>query len=525
MRSLLIGLCTLAVLMAPAIAQTPPTQKLRLTQNTVQLAPGETAGTVTVTVLATLGKEDVQPEGSQAWLTDITAASTGVSVKTQAVKTTGELSQTWRFPVAIHGLQRAESQSRVFLVTYGTLREALPYTLSNTTQREFEWTVQSSPEWNLATMAALPLAITVGDVPATNVSLHHAVLTGDDKLRHTLGTEHFLLCTAAADRCQPTPAALASRVPHTLYVRPNGTLPVGTFKGNLLIAAAEKTDPAVLALTVYSPHPDGLLLGVAALAAGVLISLFLQVFGRSWIQQKSDRLAIAMLRKRLTDTEDEFKKLPAALRAAAEAWTKRADDLKKDMKELDSLVRSKIPQPFADEVASVETLKAALERHGKTVSLLRQLLRDGLRAVAAILERKPDARAAAEETAAAIASISAVENAATLIADELTKLRKAAQDAGPPLLAAAGGRRADSVSTIKLEVAAASLIIWFVWALIAVLSGALLLIYQNPAFGTDYDLLVCLAWGIGVSIAGQQATQVNPGGVAQSIGIKLPGAK
>ena len=398
----------------------------------------------------------------------------------------------------------------------------------NSTPKLFSWSVKAAPEWNLSSMRALSVAISVGDVPATNVVLHHASLTGDDKLKRTLGTEHFRLCESATDPCVAPAASLPARRPHTLYIRPAGELPVGVFKGNLLVGVAEKTDPEVLSVTLYSPRPWGTVLGWMALALGVLGSLFLQVFARTWVQQRQDKLAIAMLRQRLADAIAAFKVLPDNLKAAAAAWETRANDLKKDMTELDQLTRSLIPQTFSEEVSSVETLKAALERHGKSVAQHRALLRDGLVAVAVVQRDVPTvataAVTAAVTAAKTIASISPAEDAPTLIRAALAALRAAAGLETLPVLAAVGGP-AEQMRSLRLQVTAMSFVVWVLWALIAIGTGALALIYQNPAFGTQVDLLVCLAWGLGVSVAGQQATQASPVGVAQSIGIKLPGAK
>lgn len=501
-----------------------PSQRFRLVGSTLQLEPGVTDTTLTVAVLANLQAADLQ-SGTEATLSDETPLATGTSVTATSVTPTDALQQVWRFAVTVKGLGKAESQARVFVISFGRLRETLAYTLSNTPSKTFTWSVKAAPEWNLGSMQALSVPIRTGEVEATGIVLQQAALSGDDKLKRTLGTEHFVLCSNASGECTEAGQTQPPRSARTLYVRPSGPLPTGIFKGNLLIAAAEKTDPEVLAITLYSPRADGALLGWLALVAGVLVSLLVQVFVRTWVQRRQDKAAIALLRKRFHQVVADFGRLPGELKVAAEQWKADAARFVTDMKDLDDLVRSRVPQPFADEVTSVETLKAGIERHARTALHLRTLLRDGLERVAVILRDKPAVKSDAETAARDIASLGAADDVATKIREILVELRRKA--AAPPVVTLAADRRAPGAEfqSLRLQIAALSLAVWLLWAGVSVISGALLLIYQNPAFGTEYDLLVCLAWGLGVTVAGQQASQLGPSGVAQSIGIKLPGAK
>jgi hypothetical protein len=90
---------------------------------------------------------------------------------------------------------------------------------------------------------------------------------------------------------------------------------------------------------------------------------------------------------------------------------------------------------------------------------------------------------------------------------------------------ASGGRPiADELHTVTFQLMAVNLVAVTFWAVISVLTGALLLIYQNPAFGTNLDLMFCVAWGLGISAAGGASPQTTPSNVAGMVGIKLPGS-
>ncbi|CAN5776427.1 hypothetical protein BH18ACI5_BH18ACI5_06740 [soil metagenome] len=524
-RHTTLGLLVLLIA-GPSPAQTPTAAapRFRLAGGTVQLSPGQTEGTVTLSVFATLQAADIQL-GAHATLTDETPNSAGATVTASPVKTSSEPQQVWRFTLNVKGLGRADSQTRVFALSYGKIRERLEYTLSNTTAKTFTWSVKMPSEWNLESMDALSVSITVGEVAATGVALHQIALSAEDRLKRTLGTEHFQLCTTAKEACVAPAATLPTRVPQTLYVRTIARPPAGVYKGNILISTTEKTDPEVFAVTLYSARRYGRIMGLGALLLGVLGSFFLQILVRAWIQQRQDKSAIALLRKRLAQVVVEFDRLPDKIKTAAERWTAQAKLLQGDMKELDDLVRSLVPQPFADEVTAVETLKLGLERHSKSVLHLRTLLRDGLQPVVAMVKDNESGATPAAKAARDIAAISPVEDVTARIRAILAELRQSVGATTVPKLAGDTGSATAEFQSLRLQISALSLLAYAAWAIISVLSGALLLVYQSPAFGSEVDLLVCLAWGLGVTVAGQQASQMVPANVAQSIGLKLPGGK
>jgi hypothetical protein len=491
------------ILAATAAAETHP-QRFRLAGKTVTLAPGETAGELTVTVLATFpNAAEAGPD--TATLVDVTPGVPGVTVTATPVKGTHELRQVWRFPVAVKGLPKAASQERVFLISYGELQEEHPYTLSNTRATPFAWSLKAAPDWNVGTTNALRVAVRVGDVTATRVTLQQAELTSDDKLKRTLGTDLFMLCDAATDPCTP-PGSLSPGQAHALYLRPRTPpLPAGVYKGNVSIGATEKTEHELLAVTLYSPLRDGALLGILALSGGVLLSLVLLTV-RSWMQNQREKEVIALLRKRLDATVVEFEALPANLKQAARSWRSTADTLTAEILAVTDLVRKPYPSVNDDEVASFETFKSAIEARAATAVFLRRLVRDGLQKVAAIQEEFPEHPNHTETAARQIAAIDPAEDVPVRIRTILETLEAAVQPV------------ADPRARFRIVLAAA-------WALISVLTGFVLLVLQNPGFGTELDFLYCFLWALGVSAIGQSATNLTPAGIAGSIGVKLPGAK
>jgi hypothetical protein len=515
----------LAFVLLPAAFHAAETPRFRMTATTLQLPPGDSSGTVTVTVLATFADADKHPAGT-ATLTDETPNATGVSVTVPPVKTTDQPQQTWRFTVTIKNLPKAATQSRTFVLTYAGFREKFDYTVTNVNAVGFAWSVKAAVEWNVATQPILPIAIRVGDVPATNVSVSQVVLISDDKRKETIGNDRFQLCAGFVTGCDEMPASLSPRTPYTLYLRPSGPLPVGVFRGTVSLAATEKTDPETLTLAVYSPRPHGRKLGIFAVTAGVLLSLLIQILIPTLIQVNQEKAAIAVLRLRLETIVAEFSTLPPDFQEAAEEWRNRAKLVATDLSGLATLVRGVVPVPFAQEAAGVETLKTAMERVGAAVSLLQLLQRDGLARIVAASKAFPGHEGKALVAATEIAMTPAETAAGHVkkIVDQFIALASGEEEGELESRAVAPRSAAADVDMFRLHILALSLTAWLLWGTLSVLSGAVLLVFQSPGFGTWLDYVFCLAWGAGITLAGQQAAHLTPGSVATAIGVKIPAA-
>ena len=186
---------------------------------------------------------------------------------------------------------------------------------------------------------------------------------------------------------------------------------------------------------------------------------------------------------------------------------------------------SLVPEAFTSEVKRLETFQTKMEELGNAFSLLRTLLRDGLETVAAFQQAHSSHQKETEDAAETIAGLLG-DHVADGIAKALKDLHDAAKIA-PTVSLASAPRRAtsvpDEIHRINVQIAAANLAVWILWGGASVLSGAIVLILINPAFGTTYDLIVCIAWGMGITAAGAQTGQLAPSNVATSLGVKLPG--
>ena len=528
MMKILSLLIVLAAFAPPA--NSVESQKFKLITNPLALPPGKDAFTFTVIVLATGLPVDSQKPFTPSLVDAGTPASPAVQINTKYLSSSnlGAADQRLTFQVKIANFPPADNQSRVFIASYGNLHEPLTYTLTNIPTRTFSWSVKAASEWNLASMNALPISIHMGDLPASSVALVQADFISDDKQKSTAARQNFELCTDADSSLCASPATLAARSAAILYVRPKTGLPYGTLKGNLALFASEKADPEMLPVTIYSPRPGGILWGIGFLALGVLLASGIPLVLRPSIRRNEQKQVVLLLRKRLRELEDEFAGMPDNLKTAAVHWSKRAVQLEKDLsdKEIKDLMPSRIPQAFESEVTSLETFKSKIEELGANFAHLRTLLRDGLERVAEMQKAHPGHQPEMQEAAEAIAVLPPAADLGTQITTILRDLRtKAAVPASVTLASARPGSIQDEMHSVNFQLSVANLAAWVFWGAVSILSGALLLILPNPAFGTYSDLASCLAWGLGATAVGSQAVQVTPATVAGSLGIKVPGGK
>jgi type II secretory pathway pseudopilin PulG len=523
-----LGLLGLTLALAAHAGAASPT--FTLLPTTLVMAPGESSHKFTVTVrVSDLAAGLTSPElvtladeNTPAWpAVQVVATFKGTSNKAAS-------DQLLSFEVNVSGFPPAASQSRVFTLSFGDVHASLPYTLTNLGGKTFGWTVKAPAEWNLRSMQALPIAIHLNDLPASSIQMYRVDLTTDDKLKGTAGTQDFLLCSnAGPEECAPVTGTLAAKGTETIYVRPKGELPYGTLKGNISILAAEKDEPEVLPVTIYSPRPRGVFYAVLILMGGVLAAALMQFVLPSFKQNREQRQVVLSLLTQIKELQAEFEKLPQNLQTAAALWAQSLKTLKEDLssKSITLLFSPTLPQAYASQVAQLETFKSKMEESGAEFNRLRLLLRSGLEAVAALQTAHPGHNADMDMAAADIAILPAA-GADAAIATRLAALRITAGVAAHVLLAGAPRNTPDSeLRSITVQLLVANIVAWVFWGAVSVLSGLLLLVYQNPGFGTRLDLLICFLWGLGVSVAGGQSPQTTPTAVGKSLGINLPGGK
>ena len=520
----LLALGLAAAVVSQGVAQDTPAPAFTLVPTTLMLAPGQTSMVFNVVVLAKGLTPDKTKPLTPILMDQAAAAIPGVDVKATFISTSDvkAAEQRWSFRVEVSKFPLADSQTRIFLLEYGNVHHSLTYTLTNLAGKTFAWWVKIPTEWNAESMKSLGVAIKVGDLPATGVALG-AINLVEEKRKVTLGTEHLELCSSASGGACNLVPVLEARTPVTLHLRAKN-LPVGKFKGSIAITAREKTDTDSLDLTIYSPRSGWQWYGFRALAAGTLLSLVLHAILRPLFQRLRESQVVLRLQQSVEDMKKEVTTFPKQMVEACAPWFSDANRLLEDIAAIP--LRSPVAMPFDDEVAGLASFKSAIEACTPALLHLRLRFRSGLVEVHKLFvkhQSKPGALDAAAETAALISIEPAASDAAAKINAHVDALRSKLKVA--VLSAAPRATTAEDLATISFQLVAASVAVWLFWGLISVATGMLLLVYSNPAFGTPVDWWTCFLWALGVSVVGQQASQLTPTHIATNVGIKFPGGK
>jgi hypothetical protein len=518
-----------ALILPAATAHAQAAQKLKLAPAAIVLQPGQTArDKIPITIVATLSEDELKmiAAGTQPDLVDRTPRTSTTSVisafEPAGSRLTGT-TQIWNFSLKIENFPEYDSETRVFLATYGPIAQTLDYTIANTFSKTFSWSVKMPQEWNLRHQSAHGISISVGDVAATDIALHQVELTSQDARKLTIGRDRFELCAEGApDTCLPVAGALGPRTSHAIRLRAKTPFPPGQFHGTIAIRAKEKLEPESLTLKVYSPHPRGEIYGALALAIGVLASLLLQVAGRGLLTWLGEKRTVSQLRARHNDLRREFDSLPVSLREAAAEWERTWNQVAKDIANLRAFMSSPVAVPREDDASRVQEFKNAVESITGVFPHFRLLL-NGLMRVNGVQERTKKAVECAD-AAAEIAQVQLGDDAAKEVERIVGALRTATGDERATLASAeVPGEPATELRRVKVLLGTVSVTMWLLWAGISVLTGLAILVFQNPAFGTPFDLVTCALWGLGISVIGQQASQLTPSGIASTVGITIPG--
>ena len=78
-----------------------------------------------------------------------------------------------------------------------------------------------------------------------------------------------------------------------------------------------------------------------------------------------------------------------------------------------------------------------------------------------------------------------------------------------------------SYEQLNVEIQFISAIVWVVAALMSVAGGSYVLVFMNLGFGVPTDYLVCLFWGFGLPVAGNQLMQMSSASVGTTLGISV----
>jgi len=529
-----------ALAMSVLVSAASAEPKFELVGSEIALLPGATQGTGTL-ILQASGLEGPEVSAPLVGVVDLkTPDPPDVAVTFDEPL---ELDRTaagrrWLLMGTVAGLTAIGSQKRYVSFTLGPATRTLPYTLNNLGGAAFQWTVSGpSGEVSLRPGQGLEIGVSVEGLPATNVGLVQASLI--EQSSKTTLRDGWVLCDPAGP-CEPGKAiTFQANSANRLWLRPaGGESLVGKYVGTVIIGASQDPPGKTLSLTVYGTSPWHQIAGVLVILAGVGLAWMTSVLIQARLNRAQMLLPATAMRERVTDLRTRLEALADGIRANAgntDAALRALEALLTPAGlEKQGLLPPKVPTPSTSAGDMAERYKAAMKRVGDHVGALDVLIEGGFEPLARMTARSgkplPDA-----DADAAVAALDGQARSRVLETDpvptpDLTNAIRAALDAYKQTIPPAMTRESvptpqiapPSFAEVRLEIATLSVVFWIVFGLLSTVLGAYVLILGNPGFGLAGDFVVCLFWGFGLPVAGQQLAQSNIGSVKSALGIPVP---
>jgi hypothetical protein len=486
------------------------------------------AESLSVPITLTGADADQLPAGAEPKLADTpeTAKSATKVVftwKKDADKPASGGERTLNFTAAIRSLAKGDDgKPREAELTLGAKKIKIAYNVvagpappAAAPPAKTAWTAMPMVDpWVLSGLDAgekcTSLAINPGSENADGVKLFHSTLSEETTKKHlALG-----LFSITGDN---SPIQFVANRPTSLRLCLKDSSHPGVFKGNLYLAADNKSDVLAIPMNIQASLIWYKLLGLLVLAFGVILAVIVIPFTRAAGLRDQQLLRAARRRPELTSLLGDLDQLPPNERAHTLSTREMVHST------LDSLSANNLEKlnflPPAEPSPLTATVDAAgfdrfLGTVDSTIANLTQIVRQGILIASGEAATEP-----AKETAiAAIDALSRTANAAALT-DIQAAITTALQPLAPVAAAmVAAAENADAgvkamrawreKSTAQLEKDLRRRRFWLNAAvvLLTVVSGALVLITPKMGFGIAQDYFFCFLWGFGLPIAGQQLT-------------------
>ena len=370
---------------------------------------------------------------------------------------------------------------------------------------------------------AIPLAISVGPVPATGVTLLNPFLA--EKTRKSLIAPNGLrLCRNPGEPCNGEKIDILASSVAQLWL--HGAEGVGQYEGTVVVASTEKPEGDAVPLTVYSTKRSLQMLGIIAIFGGVLLAWVVTVFGRNLLNRNQLLLPAALLRERIAALQPMLSANPTGIATPnlAATITRLLNVLSPAALTAAGLPRwFPIPSNALPSADQLDTYRRTLQGAADWAAVLEAIIHDGLEHVWSHWNV-----ATATQQAAITAAITALDSivAGTSVAPALDLVRPQIQTqvnrvntalGVPPLGGAAPVLKTyDQLNVQIIQISAIT------WALVIVATTAVgtLALVLNNTFGSFADFVTCVLWGLGLPIAGQALT-ASMGTVGTSLGVSV----
>jgi hypothetical protein len=294
-------------------------------------------------------------------------------------------------------------------------------------------------------------------------------------------------------------------------------------------------------LTFYSTDAKHQFWGIVAIGAGVFLAWVVSTYGRSRLNRDQLLLPAAYLRQRIDTYRLPLLHAPPSVERTSMTNTLDAMDrllsaLSESVLDGKGFLNPALPSPFPSNAPKLGDYKAYLQEQDDWAAVLDTVVRDGFTtawaqlpananpaAVKAVNDCIKDIDSLLPKGAAkapALVDVGARINSALQKLDaDLKTANQAARFGAPPIGEVVIGDR--SYEQINVEIQFISAVVWLVAGLMSMAAGSYVLVFMNLGFGVPTDFLVCLFWGFGLPVAGNQLMQMSSASIGTTLGISV----
>ncbi len=460
-----------------------------------------------------------------------------IPIKIKADKPLKSGNQTlWLLHATASGVPAATSQQRYLRVKFDKHRpELVSYALTSPAAPTVKWDLQNPPaSWSLAQGRAIPFAITVGPVAATNVHLVACTFVEKTNGRPLRCDQELCLTpTADAKKCEyGTNLQLAALTPRRLFLRvANSFKEPGSYIGTFTVGTSNATQEKILTstpLTVNSTTWERRLLGILFILFGLGAAFWVTAYRRNRILRDQALIPALLLDGKLKEILSTLKKSPLPTKT----WTPTAttEEIRLLRAQLDPRTLSSenfIPPSFPNPLKTADPNYATvLGNLNDPITVLQAIVHEGMQPFWTQWESAdPQGRQA---LATALKKVDELAPGHLSLTEVRTEIATIQNQVNQPIQAAALAmaarvqqqRQTPTLTEVNLDITRLNLYGWFAWLLLTLLAGSIL-IWTNPAYGTLSDYIQSFLWTFGISAVGQQLSTLSIGSVSTALGIPL----
>lgn len=438
----------------------------------------------------------------------------------------GDTSRSWLLTAEIDHLPGNTSQKRYLEVRYSGFTGTLDYTLTNKFETAFSWTLKPPPsEISIRSGEPIEIGIAVGAVPASNVKLLQATLIEKSR-KYPLAEAGLTLCKKSSGDCD-SEINLEAHSSNRLWLRTkDDKYPVGQFQGSVVIAAAQKPEGDTINLTVFATRGWRQFGGIIVIMLGVGISWLVSTYARSRLARNQVRLFAAFMREKFKRLQTKLIQAPPQIipkntETTSGKLKKFLEDLSESALDSKGYLPDTIPKPYLGGASKLEDFKAVLQKMDGWAVALEMIISRGMANAWDFLSTHPTNQS---DINATVGQLDELAKGDDVPADLKTQIDKKVNDLKtklqiPETPSGKLKEGEEEIERLKFEIDFINLTVWIVMLALTTLLGSYIVVWSNLGFGLWGDYLLCLFWGFGISIGGQQILQMTSGSVATALSI------